>query len=408
MRILIVNAFHFPGGGDSTYAFNLAALLRGKGHKVAFFAMQDGRNISDENSDLFVSHIDFTELNRRKSLLSGLKIMRRVIYSTDARTKFGRLIKRFQPDIVHLQNIHAHITPSVIFEAKAQGLPVVWTLHDHKLVCPNSHFRIDATNEICLACNSSSYFRAVFKKCKKGSMLASAMAALEAYAHRFMHVRDKIDAFLSPSAFLRDMLLERGFSPEAVLHLPLFIPDSMFSHERKSKGYLLFLGRVVPQKGILNLIDSCKLAPEISVIIAGSVGRPLDEQLPALLPDNARYVGMKQADEVRHLLSESSAVLVPSLCFENQPFSILEAFAAGKPVIASDLGGMSELVRNSNGGLLVPPGDARALAESMKWIASHTSQANEMGQIARDYAMKTHSVQSHYNRLTKVYERVLN
>ena len=131
MRILIVNAFHFPGGGDSTYAFNLAALLRGKGHKVAFFAMQDGRNISDENSDLFVSHIDFAQLNRRKSLMSGLKIMRRVIYSTDARTKFGRLIKRFQPDIVHLQNIHAHITPSVIFEAKAQGLPVVWTLHDH-------------------------------------------------------------------------------------------------------------------------------------------------------------------------------------------------------------------------------------------------------------------------------------
>ncbi len=408
MRILMVNTFHFPGGGDSTYTFNLAELLRSKGHTVAFFAMDDARNIPNENSDLFVSHIDFKELNRQKSLLGGLKVMRRVIYSTEARKKFGRLIERFKPDIVHLQNIHAHITPSVIFEAKAHSLPVVWTLHDFKLICPNTHFRVNGSSKICNACKGNSYYHAVLKKCKKNSTLASAMAATEAYAHRFMHVKDKIDAFLAPSAFLRGMLLKRGFSPEAVLHLPLFIPDSMFSHEKRSKGYLLFLGRVVAEKGILNLIEACKLAPETNVVIAGPVEGPLGEELPVLLPPNARYVGMKQVDEVKELLSGSSAVVVPSLWYENQPFSILEAFATGKPVIASDLGGMSELVRNSSGGLLVPPGDVKALAESMKWIVSHTEEAEEMGQVARNYTVETHSVQSHYDGLAKVYERVLN
>jgi glycosyltransferase involved in cell wall biosynthesis len=158
MRILLVNTRHYYGGGDSTYTFNLAGVLRAHGHEIAFFAMQDGRNLPDPNSDLFVSNIDFQELNKNKKLLNGLRVVTRVIYSREAREKFIQILKRFRPDIVHLQNIHAHITPSVILEAGKQGIPIVWTIHDYKLICPNSHFLIDATGEICEACGKGAYY----------------------------------------------------------------------------------------------------------------------------------------------------------------------------------------------------------------------------------------------------------
>ena len=208
MRILIVNTRHFPGGGDSTYSFNLASLLKSKGHQVAFFAMKDERNLPDPLSDLFINHIDFKELNTKKNPLTGLRVLGRVIYSRKARHNFQQLIDRFPPDIVHIQNIHAHITPSIIYEAKQKRLPVVWTLHDHKQICPNSHFIVDKTAEICEACKKRSYYQAILKRCKKGSILASSMAAVEAYAHRMMHIRERVDKFISPSLFLRNKFLQ--------------------------------------------------------------------------------------------------------------------------------------------------------------------------------------------------------
>lgn len=406
LRILLVNTFHFRGGGDSTYAFNLADLLRSNGHDVAFFAMHDPRNLPDCNADLFVSHIDFRRLNQRKSPVSALKVAARSIYSVEARGKFTQLLGRFQPHLVHLQNIHAHITPSVIMEAKKRGLPVVWTLHDYKLICPNSHFLIDKTGTICEACGNDKYYQGILKRCKKGSFLASSMAAAEAYAHQLLGIRCKVDAFLAPSKFLRKKLLDRGFPKESVHHLPLLLDRNAFHISTTNDRYLLFLGKLDAIKGIQILLDACRLAPDVKLVIAGRVEEPLASRLPALLPSNARYVGMKHGDDLRSLLRNALAVIVPSLWYENQPYSILEAFASGKPVIASDLGGMKELVANNERGLLVPPGQVNALANAMSWIVQHPLDARRMGEGAYAYASAEHTPERHYERLLRIYREV--
>lgn len=407
MKILQVNSRHFYGGGDSTYTFNLADVLRQNGHEVGFFAMQDERNLPDLNSDIFVSHIDFKELNQKKSIYKGLHVAGRVIYSKAARKKFSKVLDRFQPDIVHLQNIHGHITPSVIFEAKKRNLPVVWTLHDYKMVCPNTHFLIDATNEICEACGDGHYYQAVLKRCKKGSLLASAMACIEAYVHRIIGLRNLPDYFLTPSAFLRNKLIERGFSPNKIIHVPLFLPDAMFDDAGHDGGYFLFIAKLEPLKGIYPLLEACRQAPDVRLKIAGRADDAIFRQLPQLLSTNAEYIGMKQGDELRELVLQARAIVIPSLWYENQPFSILEAFAAGKPVIASDLGGMTELVKNGERGILVPPGDVKALAEAMDWMNAHPFKAKEMGGRARAYASVIHSSEAHYKKLMWIYEHVL-
>lgn len=406
MRVLLVNTCHYRGGGDSTYTLNLADLLRSKGQEVAFFAMQDGRNLPDPNADLFVSHIDFREMNRAKSIRTGLQVLTRAIYSVEARRRFSLLLDRFQPDIVHLQNFYAHITPSIIFEAKQRGLPLVWTLHDHKLICPNTHCLIDTTGEICEACGSGAYYRAALRRCKKGSLLASSMAALEAYAHRLMRVREQVDAFLVPSLFLKDKLLSRGFPPRRLHHLPLFLPPDRLQDGTENDGYLLFLGKMAPIKGIRPLLQASGLARETELRLAGHADESLAAELPSLLPPNASYVGFKEGKELQQLLARALAVVVPSLCYENQPFSILEAFASSKPVIASRLGGMVELVPHGERGLLVAPGAALELADAMSWMGGHAAEVTRMGHTAREYVEREHGAEAHYQRLMDIYVQV--
>jgi glycosyltransferase involved in cell wall biosynthesis len=376
--------------------------------------MRGDENLKDCNSDLFVSSIDFRERNRNKSIRSGIGVLARVIYSREACQKFGRLLERTEPDIVHLQNIHGHISPSVIFQAKRRGLPVVWTLHDYKMICPNTHFVVDRTGEICQACLLRGYHMAILKRCKKDSLLASTVAAIEAYAHAAMGIRGRVEMFCTPSAFLREALIRGGFSPSKVTHIPLFLPERILldrvgscAEGRGNCSYILFMARLDPIKGIYPLLDACRMVPEVRLKMAGRVEDSMAKQVLSKLPANAEYLGMRHEEDLRRILEQCMAVVLPSLCFENQPFTVTEAFAAGKPVIASDLGGMKELIRHGESGLLVPPGDAGALAEAMRWIADHPAEAKIMGSNAREYALKQHSAAAHYEALLQVYKHAV-
>jgi glycosyltransferase involved in cell wall biosynthesis len=402
----MVNTRHFYGGGDSTYTFSLAGLLKQHGHDISYFAMEDERNLDDPNKDLFVPFIDFRELNQKKSLSTGLKVFGRAIYSREARQKFSILLDRIRPDIVHLQNIHAHITPSVIFEARQRGLPIVWTLHDYKLICPNSHLMMDVSGELCEACIKGNFFHAPINRCKKGSLLASGMAAAEAYAHTLMQVKKHVDAFLAPSQFLAQKLQEGGFS-KSVHHIPLFMDNNSFRVTSQTDGYLLFFGRLDPIKGIYTLLDAARKIPGIQIVCAGRINEAEEAKIKNQLGGNAEYVGFKTGEELQELIRRCRGVVVPSLCYENQPFSILEAFATGKPVIASDLGGMSELVAHMERGLLVKPKDSENLAKAMTWLAEHAAEAQKMGMAARAYVEKAHSPDSHYEKVTGIYSRLL-
>lgn len=407
MKILIVNTHHYLGGGDSTYTFQLCELLKHNNIDVFFFAMQDPKNFDDPNDDLFVNNIDFKSLNNNKTIRNAIHVAKRAIFSVEAKIKFSRLLQRVKPDIIHLQNIHAHITPSIIIEAKKNDLPVLWTLHDYKLVCPNTHFHIDSNSQICEACTSFNYFNAVLKKCKKDSIMASLMASIESYIHAIIGIRKIPKYFLSPSNFLRKKLVYRGFNPDKIIHLPLFIPDYLFKGKIGDEGYFLYFGRITPIKGIRTLLDAFHTMPEYKLLIAGSLDESFRTEFFNRLPTNAKYVGMRYGNDLRSLILNSRSTILPSLWYENQPFSITEAFASGKPVIASNLGGMTELIKHRERGFLVPPGDSVALSSAVKWLHENPKDAKRLGANAKEYALEEHSATSHYDRLIQIYERAL-
>ena len=407
MRVLIVSPYHYPGDGVATYAFSLSELLKRSGHETAFFAMEDERNLPDPNSDLFVSHIDFIELSRHKGVLAGLTVLGRVIYSREARRKFGKLLDRFHPDVIHTQGFQHFMSPSIIFEANKRRIPVVHTLHDFKMICPNTSMINDRTGAVCEACKSGRYYMPVIKRCKKGSLAASTVASVEAYADVFMGVRGRISAYISPSEFLRNKFIEHGFPEGNLHHIPNVLSEDTFTEDVTGGDYILFIGRVDPLKGVRELIQASRQTPEVQVKIAGRIAPSMADEVPSSLPSNVEYVGLKSGNELRSLVAGALALAVPSTWYENQPFSILEAFAAGKPVIASDLGGMTELVRQRERGVLVQPGNVEELAEAMRWMWSHPGELHVMGQNARQYVRMEHSEDQHYARLMEVYRRAL-
>ena len=263
VRILLVNSRHYLAGGDSRYTFDLAHLLTAKSHEVAFFAMQDKLNVPDPNADLFVSHLDFRGMLRMKTPRNCLRVFCRAIYSREARQKFSRLLDRFRPDLVHLQNLHGHITPAVVFEAKRRRLPVVWTLHDYKLICPNSHFLADPTGQVCEACGRTRFYQAVLRRCKKGSLAASALACLEIATHRLTGVNRRVDVFIAPSQFIHRKFLDRGFPPGQMAQVPYLLPEAAYrtaarAGQAPARPYILFLGKLELLKGLRELILACR------------------------------------------------------------------------------------------------------------------------------------------------------
>ena len=408
MRILLANTRHYVHGGDSSYTFALSEALRAAGHTVSFFAMAGPRNLPDPNSDLFVSYIDFRELNQRRNLRSGVEVLRRSIFSSEAAAKFTRLVERCKPDVVHLQNIHAHLTPSIVLAAERLGLPVVWTMHDYKVLCPNSHFRIDATGVLCEACRPGRYHAALTARCKKNSLLASAMAAAEAYAHWLRGVQQKVHCYLSPSRFLAGKLLEHGWPSERVRHVPNFVASAAVPERSHSGTHFLFVGKLEPLKGIDVLLEAAAAAPDSRILLAGGCDDAGVKAKLSRLPANVSYLGVRSAYEIARLMAEARAVIVPSIWYENQPMVILEAFSAGAPVIGSRIGGIPELVADRERGLLVPPGDAQELAHAITTLQRDAGAAMSMGRAARSYVLANHTAAGHLTSVQGIYERAIH
>jgi len=408
MNVLLVNSFYYNRGGDCTYFFSLKELLGKKGHKVVVFSMQHPENFNSEYAHYFVSHIDYVEEAKKKTLGSRLKVLRRTVYSQEAKEKIEQLMRDEMPDIAHLQSIHHHITPSILYPLKKHRIPIIWTLHDFAIMCPNTTFY--CRGKICERCKRIRYYWPSLMRCKKNSFMASTMAAIENVLHRIMKVYDLVDFFITPSQFLRNKLIEYGFERDKILHINNFLNISSFNNKEHADNYYLFVGRLSEEKGLKTLIDAAFQARTMRLKIIGT--GPLEKELMHYAkskdePGIVEFMGHVSRTDALQQLSKSSFVVVPSEWYENLPYSILETFACQKPVIASRIGGIPALVADGVTGLLFEPSDARDLAAKIRWMNAHPQERQKMGRMARELLEKEYSPHIHYMRLIEVYEMAL-
>jgi glycosyltransferase involved in cell wall biosynthesis len=406
MRILHVNKFLYRRGGAEAYMLDVAGLQERRGHEVAFFAMRHTDNIPSTYAGSFPSQVD---LDPPPPSASGkVAAVGRILWSTSAARGIGEVLDRFRPDIVHLHNIYHQLSPSILQPVRRRRVAAVMTLHDYKLVCPT--YRFLDHGEICEACLPRRFWNAPLRRCNADSLGASALSATELTLHRLAGAYGVVQRFICPSRFLERKMREGRAFPDRLRWLPNFVDVSRFAPRTEPGSSVVFAGRLSPEKGVDVLLRAVATVPDVPVEIAGD--GPAADDLSALasslgLADRVRFLGRLPSVEVDALLRRAIVAVVPSRWHENMPLSVLEAFAAGVPVIATDLGGLPELITAGEDGMIVPADDPGALASALAQVAGAPGAALVMGARARAKAMERYTAELHLERLSSLYDEAM-
>ncbi len=405
MRILTANKFYFVKGGTERYLFELIRILEERGHSVVPFAMEHPLNEESEYADMFVSHVRF---DARRGIGGCFRTAARVIHSVEARRKIEALVRRTRPDVAHLHNIAHQLSPSIIYGLRAEGVPIVQTLHDHKLICPN--YQMFVHGQPCERCADWRYYNACVHRCMHGSVVWSALVAFEAYARKLIGTYSRhVGVFIAPSRSLMDRMIAHGVDPGKIVHLPHAIELDNYEPRFESDGYAVYVGRLSLGKGLETLLEALALSPGIVFKVIGD--GPLADDLRMTAEQrglrNVEFVGYRTGKELRTLLRGAQFVVMPSECFENSPLAVYEACAYGKAVIGSTMGGIPELIEDGETGLLFAPGDVCELASTLAALWNDPERSIRMGKEARRRAEREYAPDHHYEQIMSIYERVM-
>lgn len=406
MKVLFCNKFNFEFSGTEVYLFDLMGLLKVHGHDTAIFSMSHPKNEPSPYASFFVPLADFNDT--QLGILEKLRLSQRVIYYREARRRLRPLIHSFHPDLAHIRNIYHHLSPSILWEFKQNGIPTVYHLNDFKLVCPN--YNLFSHGAVCERCLGGGFWNVVTEGCHRGTLAKGITLGIEAYLHKWLGTYQTcVSRFIAPSFFCKSKLVEAGFDGENIdvlYHFQNIPPES----ELDSKNdYVLYFGRISPEKGLKNLLLAFKRLPTIRLVVAGE--GPQKPELEAWTRSqgmsNVLFVGALGRRDLYRMIRDSKFTVMPSLTYETLGKVILESYALGKAVIATRLGTRLELVSEGTTGFLYDPSNVEELADRIDYLAQHPDLANQMGQEGKKIVIQRHTQESHYESLQAIYEKVL-
>lgn len=376
MRILLAHAFYRVPGGEDSYVRAQAELLRER-HEV----------------DL---------LGPVNETLSKTQAAHRLAYSGAARRSVDEVVKRFGPDLIHVHNPYPSLGPAVHVTARRRGVPLVMTVHNLRLRCPNGLMFTEG--ELCRRCEGGVYAHGALHRCfptrAQGAVYASAL-----WFHRFvLRIESAVAAFVAPSRFMAARLGEWSIPAEKIHVVRPFVPRP--PEPAGGPGdYGLFLGRLSNEKGVDVLLEALVAANDPPFRIAGA--GPAEHRLRARADElglgRTQFSGLVPRDEVGRLLAGARYVVAPSLSEENAPLSVLEAMSAARPVIASRRGGLPELVEDGRG-ITVAPRDPEALAEAIETLAADPGLCQTLGDAARTFVEAELTEEAHLAALEAAYD----
>jgi glycosyltransferase involved in cell wall biosynthesis len=400
MKILMVNKFLYSRGGCENYMLFLGEQLKKMGHEVEYFGMYDEKNTVGNSKGLYTQNMDFHSSGAERFLYPF-----KIIYSFEAKKKIMQVIDDFKPDIVHLNNINFQLTPSVIYGAKKRGIPVVQTVHDYQMICPNHLLYNFDKNEICEKCLKGVYVDCIKNNCIHNSRVKSIIGAVEARLHALLGTYKKVDLYISPSYFLEEKLLSaKTLYKGKTKTIHNFINKNKFTCEKgKVENYIAFAGRLSKEKGVELLAKTAKMLPEYTFMVAGDgPDRNLIENI-----ENVKLVGFLTGEKLVEFMSRARVIVVPSIWYENCPLSILEAQCMGVPVVTMNNGGMAELIKDGVTGILVNEPSPEEMAKGLRRVIENEEYFQTLKENCIKERENIYSVETYADILIKEYEKVI-
>lgn len=413
MRVLIVNYRYFISGGPEKYMFNIKKILEENGHEVIPFSIHSNKNVETEYSKYFVEPIgsrDATYFDEvKKTPKSIFQMLSRSIYSFGVKKALKKEIKETNPDIVYIIHFVNKLSPSVIKAAKEMNVPVVLRLSDYFLLCPRFDFL--KNKKICEECLIKGYRSCIKNKCVKGSLFASLVRVFSMKFHNLIKIYDNVDAFVTPSKFLKDKLSKNGFEKEKINHIPTFTTSVKDTTKNEIGRYGLYFGRITEEKGVETLVKAYEKMPKLSLKIMGDdtteEAIKLKEYIKEKSINNIEFLGFKQGRELEEIIQKSKYVFIPSIWYDNLPNTALEAFQYYKPVIASNVGSLPELVEDGYNGFLFEPNNVDDLINAINKLEG-SKIIKEMGDNSHNKLLKDFSSKEHYTKLLKLFNQILS
>lgn len=388
MRILVVhNRYQLPGGEDSVVEQEIA-MLRHAGHEVITYSR---------------SNDEVQLLALRGQLLLPL----RAVWARDTVRDVQSLVRQSSPDVVHVHNTHFMISPSVYHACKSLGVPVVQTVHNYRLVCPNALLLRDG--HVCEDClGKTPPWPGVVHACYRSSRLQTAMVATVLTFHRLRRTwQEQVDLYIALTDFGRQKLIEGGLPARKIAVKPNFVYPDPGAGEGDGH-YALFVGRLSPEKGIAVLLQAWQLLQGRLPLKAVGDG-PLAHEVRAASGRlrGVEVVGHLPLPEVNALMGRAACVIMPSVCYEGCPRVVIEALACGTPVVASAIGALAELVGDEQVGLRFRPGDANDLAAKVEWLLDHPQEVVRMRREARAEYLAKYTAERNHELLMALYAQAV-
>ncbi|MBR2861881.1 MAG: glycosyltransferase [Clostridia bacterium] len=355
----MVNKFLYGRGGSESYMLKLGEELKEAGHEIEYFGMFDEKNLVGNSANAYTSNMDFHSTGIKRFLYPF-----RIIYSREAYKKISQVLDKFKPDIVHMNNINFQLTPSIIYAVKKRNIPLVQTVHDYQMICPNHLLYSFSEAKPCERCIKGSKANCIKYSCIHSSKIKSILGVIEAKLYSLLKTYKKVDLYVCPSNFLENKLLSASeIYRGKTFTLHNFIEKKFTPvKEENAKPYVVFVGRLSKEKGVELWAETARLLPEYSFVVAGN--GPDGDCLKDI--PNVILKGFVAGADLANLMGNASLLLAPSVCYENCPLSILESHSFGVPVVTMNSGGMAELVSDNFDGCLANAPTAASVAEAIK------------------------------------------
>lgn len=385
MDILLVHNYYQQAGGEDQVFSSEAQLLEKRGHKIARYEVRNDAI--------------------RSQSLAGTAL--RTFWNHQEYKKLREVMRRHRPQLLHVHNTFPLISPAIYYAARTEQVPVVQTLHNYRLLCPSATFFRDG--QVCQECSGKRVpLPAVKHACYRKSIGGSAVVAGMLSVHRALGTWNRmVDAYIALTRFSRDLFVDAGFPAGKIFVKPNFTENPALAW-RPAGGGALYAGRLTPEKGIETLFEAWRqLGGTVPLRIIGD--GPLADRVRAFAAEtpNVRYDGWVDRAQLKEIFQESTFLVVPSTWYEGLPLNVLEAYACGLPVIASNIGGLAEIVRDGQTGLQFAPADSADLAAKVRWAVSHPAEWERMRRQARSEFELCYSEEPAYQGLMRIYRAAI-